>query len=820
MKRIDIVFLVSIFLTIPGVLNGAVNMDKTPSETPRSGSMTGTILDNSNEQSIEFATVAIYNRVDSALIDGTITDASGQFNLKSLPYGEYFVDVRFIGYINTRITNVNINQDRPFIDLGTINLEMATNNINEVEVVAERSQVDYKIDRKVVNVSQNLASLGGTAVDALQNTPSIQTEIDGSITLRGSSSFTVLVDGKPSVLEGSEALQQIPAASIDRIEIITNPSAKYDPEGTSGIINVIMKKQYRGGLSGIVNASGTTLSQYTGNFLLNYRTGKFNVFGGLDYSDRPGPGSFKNRRETYYPDTTIILESNGDRSWNRGGLVLRGGIEYDINDRNNITLSGNLGNRKFGIDALSRFHEYTDPASIDEFYIQKNNFQVNNKYYSFTFNYQRQFEREGHELLAEAFYSGNRGEDIQELTDYVTDPTWDIIEGIPSRDRSLESSNEKDIRIKLDYTLPLANQGRIEAGLQSRFDLGDGDYQLDRFDPDMNDWITDETLSSAMEFSRSIQSGYVTYSQEINNFSFMGGIRTEYTDRNITQLTLDETYRVKRWDFFPSVFLTAKLPADQQLQASFSRRINRPRSYYLDPFPRFFDPYNVMIGNPGLEPEYIGAFEVNYQIKIQKSMIALEGYYRQTNNKISRIRTLGPDNILTMTFENLENDFATGAELMGNTNLAKWWNLMLTGNLYYYSLNTQNIDGGSIRSTTAWNIRSNNTFKLKWGTRIQLMGMYNGPSITAQGEREGFFMTNIGIRQDLLKRKLSVTLTVNDVFGTSKYVYTSEGTDFYVLNNSVRKSPSFGVTVSYKINNFNQKKTNFDMNEIDFQGGF
>jgi outer membrane receptor protein involved in Fe transport len=783
------------------------------------GSLTGTIRDDSNNESIEFATVAIYSSTDSALIDGTITDATGQFTIEAVPFGNYYVDIRFIGYTNTRITNVKVAEANPVIDLGMVNLEMATANINEVEVVAERSQVEYKIDRKVVNVSKNLTSLGGTAVDALQNTPSIQTEIDGTITLRGSSSFTVLVDGKPSVLQGSEALQQIPAASIDRIEIITNPSAKYDPEGTSGIINVIMKKEHRDGLNGIVNASATSLGQYSGDFLLNYRTGKFNIFGGIDYNTRPGPGSFKNLRETYYPDTTIILESQGDRSWNRGGTVLRGGVEYFINDRNNLTLSGNLGNRKFGIDALSKFHAYTDPMTIDEYYIQNNDFQVNNEYYSMTFNYQLKFEREGHELLAEAFYSGNRGNDTQELTDYTTDASWNIIDGSSSRDRSLETSDEKDLRIKVDYTLPVASNGRFEAGLQSRFDLGVGDYRLERYDPDANDWITDESLSSATEFSRSIQSAYATYSQEFTSLSFLGGLRTEYTDRIITQLTLEEQYRVKRWDFFPSVFLTAKLPANQQIQASYSRRINRPRSWYLDPFPRFFDPYNVMIGNPGLEPEYIGAFELNYQIKIDKSMIALEGYYRQTNNKISRIRTLGPDNILTMTFANLEKDFATGAELMGNTNPAKWWNLMVSGNLYYYNLNTENIDGGSIRSTTAWNVRTSNTFKLKWGTSIQLMSMYNGPSITAQGEREGFFMTNIGIRQDLLKRKISLTLNVRDVFASSKYAYTSEGADFYVRNESVRKSPSIGLTLSYKINNYNQRKQN-DMNEMEFQGGF
>jgi len=317
---------------------------------------------------------------------------------------------------------------------------------------------------------------------------------------------------------------------------------------------------------------------------------------------------------------------------------------------------------------------------------------------------------------------------------------------------------------------------------------------------------------------RNIQAAYAIYGTSTKIIDFQVGLRAEYTDRVLTQQAMDETYEIHRIDFFPSAYLTKSLPFEQQIQLSYSRRINRPRTFFLDPFPQYQDPLNIRMGNPELEPEYVGSYELNYQKRNKNTSLTAELYYRQTNNMMSRVSTLREDNVMINTMDNVGTDHSFGTEVMFNATPWKWWDISLTGTLYRYWIKGE-IEGEEVdQVTNTYNARLNNFFKLKWDTRIQLMAFYTAPSVTAQGERGGSFMINGGVRQDFWKKRLTAAFQVRDIFRTMKMSFTSEGADFYTMNERRPMGPIYTISLSYKINNYNKKQGNgSETNEIQYQ---
>lgn len=789
-----------------------------PVNIPKDGSMTGVILDEVTDEPVEFASIALFSQRDSSLITGTITDLTGKFEFNDLSYGIYYAEIRFVGFKNTRMTTIAVTSQNKTIDLGKIMIERSVTELEGVEIVAERPQMEYKIDRKVVYAGSNITAAGGTAVDVLENTPSIQTDIDGNVTLRGSSNFTVLIDNKPSVLEGSDALQQLPASSIERIEIITNPSAKFDPDGTAGIINVIMKKQKLQGFNGIVNGSYGSFNQNSGDVLLNYRLDKFNLFTGFNVQNRSMQGSGSSERESYLNDTVYYLLSDGQNKMGGTSNGFKTGFDYYLNEMNTITLQGSIGSRGFGRSSISQYHDFSIPAITDLYYLQDNGSERNSDFYSLTLNYDHSFGSPDHKLQASVFYSRDNDSDFEELKDTETDASWNENDLEPYMQRTTESGDENEFRFNLDYFRPVLQEGKFEAGYQFRYESGTTDYMFDLFDHNMNDWINIEDRNNGVELMRNIQAGYAIFGTATRIVDFQVGLRAEYTDRMITQLALDEEYKIDRIDFFPSAHISKQLPYEQQLLLSYSRRINRPREFFLDPFPNYEDPLNIRIGNPGLEPEYVDSYELNWQKKIKSTSVSAELYYRQTNNMMSRVSYLREDNIMIHTMNNIGTDHSLGTEGMVAASPFKWYELSVSGTMFRYRINGE-IEGADIsQQTNTWNARLNNNFKLKWGTRIQLMAFYNAPSVTAQGERGGFFMINGGIRQDFLDRKLTATFQVRDIFSTMKMSFASEGSNFYTYNERMPQSPIFTISLSYRINNYNKRQTNgSDTNEIQFQ---
>ena len=829
MKNFKIRF---IFLSMACLMAGFSFAQNQPQgERPAGGTIKVQVIDATTKAPVEYANVVVYSAKDSSLISGGITDINGNAIINPLPFGQYYSTIDFIGYVKHLESGITLNPQKPFHDIGVVRLEQATEILDDVTIEADRKHIEYKIDKKIVNVSQDISSQGGSAVDVLENTPSIQTDIEGNVMLRGSSSFTVLIDGKPTPLDGSEALQQIPASAIENIEIITNPSAKFDPDGVAGIINIVLKQEEKKGINGNINLSYGSFNAFNGDFLINARTGKFNFFVGGNYADRLSEGSRENLTARFLGDSTFVTDISGDGTWGHKGYNARTGFDYFLSNKDIFTVSGEYGSRGFNNGGTGDYRLfYTenterpfDDGAADYWYYSNDTYhEVTSDYYSGDLNYQHKFNDKGHDLQAYFMYSGSLKDEISGFDQFDTNSEFVLLDGGSiQKERSVETGNNTRIRAKVDYTNPFSDNGKFEAGYQFRNRIGLSDYEYEIWNG--TDYADDSTQFNDVDFNRQIHSVYATFTNQLWKFDYMLGVRGEYTKRDFTSNILNKTWAYEKFDAFPTVHLSRKLKHEIQLQASYTSRIRRPRSWFLDPFKSKMDEYSYREGNPALEPSYINSFELNAQKRFGQHFLALESFYRQTNNLFERITYTDPDNpeVLIYTFDNVGQDESYGIEAMGNFSFTKWWNMNITADLYQYTIDA-NIENSSTgeNSTLTYSARMNNTFKIKkTNTRFQLFGMYNGPSITAQGERGEFFMVNAAVRQEFLNRKLSVMFSVDDVFGTMKHSHESYTENFYSYGSFDAITPTFRITLSYRLNDFERRQEDRENVEIESGDG-
>ncbi|MBN2214371.1 MAG: TonB-dependent receptor [Bacteroidales bacterium] len=795
------------------------------SKLPREGVITGKVRDLVSEKFVEYATIAVFSQRDSSLAGGTISQPDGSFTVNNLPYGMLYLEASFVGYKKTRITKILLAPQKKTVDLGVITIEPSATSLEAVEVVAERPQIEYKIDKKVITVDQNIVATGGTAVDVLENTPSVQVDIEGNVSLRGSSSFTVLIDGKPSVLEGSEALQQLPTSTIQSIEIITNPSAKYDPEGSAGIINVIMKKQKQSGINGIIDATVSSNGSYGGDVLFNLRKNKINYFLGGNYHERNFGSTGYLEKQIFNVDTFFQIK-NVEGTFHRDGIRLRGGFDYNIDSRNTISLSGRIGQFSFGRTTEAKQNEYYQPARDESLYfIQDNDFEITRKFYELALDYQLKLNENGHQLQASVTYEDESSTEKSILKQDTVNSNWKSIGAPAYQERTFEDDGETEFRAKIDYTLPFSERSKFEAGYQADYEGSSGNYRFQNYNNQEYIWMENDSLFNDKDFNDIVHALYATYSNGLGKlFDYQVGLRVENNDRVLIQNETNERYTFNRWDLFPGIHISKQLPKSFQVQASYTRRINRPGDRELDPFRTYMDPYTSRVGNPGLKPEYTNSYELNVQKNLKGTgFISMELFHRQTNNLIDRYTVVDTlTRISTFTFKNIARDYSTGAELMINMPFAKWWNFNASSSFFSYSLKDSTGIIDLDKSSFTWGARFNSTFRFNTGTQVQLMGFYRAPSITSQGERRGFFFTNLGIRQEFFSRKLIVSLQVRDILGMAKFEDISSGEGFYQYHKRKRESQIVRLSVSYKINNYRQRErrqNGQDINEVEYDNG-
>jgi len=813
-KLLTVLFLIlvtisTIFSQVPPAGNRPGGPEAGMNVVPKNGKISGKIIDTDTQTPMEYANVTIFRKQDSKLVTGSISNATGTFSISDLPYGTYYVEASFIGFEKTTINDIKIAPDAASVDMGTIKLSASREQIGTVDVVAERNRVEYKIDKKVINVSNDINAAGGSAVTVLENTPSVEVDIDGNVSLRGSSSFTVLIDGRPSVLSGSDALRQIPSSAIQNIEIITNPSVKYDPDGMAGIINVVMKRNVLSGVNGIVNVNLGTGDKYGTDMMLNYKTKKYNLFIGANWNDNTDKGTMNSTRETYANDTTTYLISEGSRNQSRGGKQIKGGFDYYLTDKTSVTVSSELGRYDFSSYGDGNLRNYDLPSSFDIYSIQKNNSTRTGNYVSANANFMTKFDANGTHKLEGSFNYRNRdGGSNETIDEYQTDATYGQVGEYLSRVITNDNSKSNDYRAKLDYTLPLKGGAKFEAGLQSRIENEIESLDFQDFNTTTQQFQNNPNFTSSMDFKENIHSVYSTYTGNLKAIQFVVGVREEYNKRTIIHYkeNVPNQYNLDRFDFFPSVHLSYDLVDKSQLMTSYSRRINRPDGRDLDPFPSYMNQYTIRTGNPGLKPEYTDSYEASYMKKFGNSFVSLETFYRTTNNLMTRLTNV-VDGISYMTIDNLNRDYSMGGEIMGNLNMTKWLLVNTSFTLYNYKLKGEVLGNSVDKQSTNYSGRLNATVKFTPESRLQLTGFYRGPSVSAQGDQKGMIFTNLSYRQDFMKKKLSATLSVRDLLGTARFQGTSYGDNFKSTFKMTREPRVLMLTLSYKINNYKMDKS-------------
>ncbi len=779
------------------------------------GIITGIVKDASAKAPIEYANIVLFNASNDNQVTGGITNKSGRFELTNIPTGIYYLTIQFMGYERELIENIQIISGKSNIDLGTIEIHPAAINMDDILVEGSRSPITYHIDKKVINVDEQTTVVSGNAADVLENVPSVTVDIEGNVSLRGSGSFTVLIDGRPTVLDAQDALQQIPATSIANIEIITNPSARYNPEGTAGIINIILKEAEQTGLNGVINSNAGLEDKYGGDLLLEYRTELVRTLFNIDYNKRFHPGERIEERVTTLQDNTHFINSRGNYSRGRISFGLRGGIEFTLSENDILGFTGRYGERERNSSGVLDFTEWNGDNPAQFFYSSSDYRERSGTFFSLATNYLHKFNSAGHQITADLHYSQRNSDEIttnEEIQNNL------IISG----KKSFESGPSKDFRTNIEYILPFSEKSKFEAGYSNDFGFDREDNAILDFNTLLNSYEELTQYTNSTQYDKITHSLYSVFQDMQGDFGYQFGLRGEYTYQNIELLKTNEVFNVNRWDYFPTAHFSYNFGVETQLMASYTRRIVRPRGWNLEPFLTWMNASNVRRGNPSLLPEFIDSYEIGGQTILGDVTVSTELYYKMTDNKIEQIRSVYTKDVVLHEVGNVGRDYSLGTEFMFNFGYGKIWNANLMGNFYNYKIAGNFNEEYFSRQSFNWSTRFNNVFKLWESTSFQFNASYHSPTVSSQGRRVGYIITDAAVRQELLNGKLSLTLQFRDLFGTRKDESITEGNNFYNYNFSTRQAPMVMLNLRFNINNFKQERErrggedNGDMDDGEF----
>lgn len=772
-------------------------------------SIKGAVKEKQSNAIMEYATVTLFKSEDNSIVSGIVTDFDGNFLLDNIKPGVYDLEISFIGFEPQLIEDIKFDRANPVKDLGVIYLGSDVTMVQEVEITALKSSMRYELDKKIVDVDKNIASSSGNASDVLATVPSIQTDIDGNVSLRGSSSFKVLINGRPSVLDANDALQQIPASTIKNIEIITNPSAKYDAEGGGGIINIILKDNMGDGFTGIVNVRGGTFNNYGGDATLSLKKKKFTYLLSGSFNNRGRPGTEKSEINTTLNDTTVSIINEGEGSRDFQFYNIKGGVEYAPTDNQYIGVNYTYGNFNMENDEDLDFTSINRTTGDTEYYNNVNNSQRSFPYHQVQVNYGIDFKNKSN---LKVFGSFNK----RSSDEFSENSRFNELDEVVFKTKTTEKGPSQRFRFNIDYELPIKDHSKFEFGAMQEIENSNEENIVQELDIATNEYEDLDLFYNNADYKKNIRAFYGTFSSKWNKLSYQVGVRTEYTDRTITQNNSGTVSKVKRLDLFPSAYISYNANDQHQFFLNYSKRINRPRGYYLEPNQTYRDANTISSGNPDLLPEYTHSFEAGWLFNFKKKgSWSNELYYKRDINIIQRVR-IPLDYELSLELpENVGASSSIGLESSLSLLPLKWWNTDIMANVFYYSIKGSYQNEVYDRTSFSYNLRWNNYFSIKKNTKIQFSGSYSSPIANAQGKTYYRLSFDGGIRHSLLDNKLSLGVQVRDMFNTSIRKSESSGSNFDSYRENNPKGPSVVFSASYKINNFKPAKPDY----IDDGGG-
>ena len=823
MKKSLVLLLAALCATLTTTsLQGQSNRDIT---------LAGRILDQETGRPLEYATVVLQNSEDPSKVTGGITDIDGNFEIEAAP-GNYDIRVEYISYTTYSLENQNLAESR---NLGTIRMSMDVAQLEAVEVVGERTTVEVRLDKKIYNIGKDLTNSGATISDALNNVPSVDVDVEGNISLRGNGNVRILINGRPSALAGfgsTDALQQLPADAIEKVEVITSPSARYDAEGTAGILNIVLKKEKTLGFNGSINSfigepllAGTTVNG-------NLRNDAFNIFSTVGYRYREGPGNgfFDN---TYTSGSFDRITE--DREINRldRGFNANVGMEVFFNERSSITGSFFFRSGSDKDVTENNTVRFVD-SDIDSGTLRRETEKEEDRSYQWSMNYINRFNEDGHQLTADLQIGRDREEVVGNIEENRTFPDDDLV--------ALEVVDEKETQneflLQADYVLPIGDT-QFEAGFRLDYEEEITDYRLDSLDQASGNFVINELLTNKFTYNEDVSAVYSQYGDSFGKFSFLLGLRLENTrlqgqlESEFDPSELEEELGVDvdvNFDknylgLFPTVNLIYEVGENQNVTLGYNRRINRPRGWFINPFPSRSSRTNVFQGNPDLNPAFSNTFDLGYLKRWDMVTLSTSVYYQRETDSLERVQestgqstTDGIDIIRTIPI-NLSTNERTGGEASILFNPSRKFRLNASFNIFQFKTTGEfnGVDYGA--ENISWFARLGSKITLPWAIEWQSNAFYRGPFQNAQTDTKGIFSLNMAFSKDVLKGNGTLTFNVRDLFNSRKRQSFTE-TEFFTSDSEFQwRVRQFQLSFIYRFNE--QKRRNGGQDREDNEeGGF
>ncbi|MEN8812377.1 MAG: TonB-dependent receptor [Candidatus Arcticimaribacter sp.] len=767
-------------------------------QKPAKISLSGKVIDQETQQPLEYATITLKNPRFPDRLQGGITNEKGVFNFEVFP-GRYTITTEYISFEKDIKEGVVLRESK---DLGTIALGMEVNSLNEVELVAERTEVEIRLDKRVYNVGKDITVRGGSVSDVMDNIPSVSVDVEGNISLRGNDNVRILINGKPSGLvglSGPDALRQLPAESIERVEVITSPSARYEAAGTAGILNIILKREQLAGFNGSFILNGGAPTSYGGSASLNWRNKKLNVFTTTSYNNGKSLGGGIFNSEYFNGDqASTFTNETRDYDRSRERFFINLGAEYFFDDNTSLTVSGftrksnNESNNTTVIDELmatgvvsNTFGRYQMEEELD-----------NSK--QFTANFTKKFNDKGHELVIE-FQSEESSEDESDFADNTN---------VFDQASSTEEKQKRQL-LQIDYVYPIDENTQFEAGFRGNYSQQDTDYQV--YDIIENTPTLNVSLTNYLGFTQDINAAYTQFGKKVNKFSYLLGVRMEHTKIVIDQRTADIYKEKKYTDWFPTVNLSYEFNEKENITLGYSRRIRRPRSWSLNPFQSLTSLTFFRQGNPDLDPSYANSFDFGYLKRWEKFTFNGSVYYSTSKQVITRITEatgtivrVSDDPVIDVpalrsTSINLAENNRTGTEFTLTYSPKR--QVRISGNFNIFNSETIGTYNGVVfdQSIISWFARVNASFPLPFGITSQLRTFYSGPRATAQTESQGILSMSGAINKDLFNKKGTLSFRASDIFNSRRRKSTTATENFTNYTEFQWRQPTYIFTFTYRI---------------------
>ena len=778
----------------------------------------GKIIDSESGEPLEYATVTILKVEENSVVTGGITDKDGVFNIPTSK-GDYNILIEYISFKNYTINNLSVNENK---DLGLISLIMDVEALDAVEIIAEETTVEIKLDKKIYTVGQDLTVKGGNAGDVLDNIPSVSVDLEGNILLRGNDAARILINGKPSSLVGidSKFLQQLPSDAIEKVEVITSPSARYEAQGSGGIINIILRKNKKLGLNGSIS-SNIGYPERTGlSSNLNYRNGKINFFNSSGFSDRFSPGSGYNYSEYYNGDqSSTFFEENRETERDRNSFFTNNGVEWYINDMTSVVGSFFYNQSESDDSQTNNLDELDSTGNILNQTVQVENEKEIDFNREYNLNFERNFNDSGHKLTIDLQYDNSK-----EWEDAIISEN-DILEEL------IESNQESEsYLIQGDYVNPIGENRQFEAGFRISQDDDITDYRV--YDYENLIPVEDLNQSNLFQYKERISALYTQYGVKVEDkYSFLVGLRLENTVKDINQLTIEDFTNKNETGLFPTFNFGLEISENETLTFGYNRRIRRPWSRFINPFPTKVSPINIFRGNPNLDPTYSNNIDFGYLKRYKSSFtINTSAYYQKSTNTFNFISEQtgetaeinGVDVPITERYPiNLSTNTRFGFELNLSYRKGRKWNISSNFNVYSNKVEGSYNDIVYDNENVSWSYRLNNKLtlpgKIEWQTRMNL----RGPSETAVSKSEGDVSIDLAFSKELFKDKASLTLNISDLLDQRGWRTETFNDTFYNNSEWRWRRRSFTLNFTYRFNqkknqNRNQQRQSYDDGSFEF----